>query len=558
MNYLWSLFKAPVLWNIIFILTLLVYTVGLPVTIMEPDAAVYAEISMEMHDSGNFLQITHKGKDWLDKPHFPFWITAFSYKFFGVGNIAYKLPAILFTLLAALYTFLFTVRFYTKKHAYVAVLILITAQHVIISNQDVRAEPFMMGLTIMSLYHFAVYLQNKKFLHLVYGSAALACLVMTKGPFTIIPAAAGIGGSLLYNLKWKEIFHWQWIVAGLLTFLFLFPSLYAYYLQFDRHPEKLVFGKTNVSGIEFFLWTSQWGRFTNTGPIKGSGDPFFFFHTLLWAFLPWAFLAYYALYTKTKKLIRKTNSEENYTYFGFIVLFLIFSASAFQLSFYLNPLFPFLAILTTAAVFNMQKNRRVLKIFSAIHFVVSILLVIALCILHYFFSGNFLHIDTIIVLVSCIALAFYLFIKKTIFMKKILFATALIILSVDYYINRDFYPALLKYQSESEVAYYMNKNNIHGDQLVFLQNIASITDVLLHRINPSFTYEEVKPHQLSGKYVFTAGEGLKIIESLGLKHELITTFDEFSVTRITGKFINRASRNKTLKKNLLVKVSSAN
>ncbi|MBA2562280.1 MAG: glycosyl transferase, partial [Chitinophagaceae bacterium] len=441
---------------------------------------------------------------------------------------------------------------------YVAVLMLITAQHVIISNQDVRAEPFMMGLTIMSLYHFAVYLQNKKFLHLICGSAALACLVMTKGPFTIIPAAAGIGGSLLYNLKWKEIFHWQWIATGLMTFLFLLPSLYAYYLQFDRHPEKLVFGKNNVSGIEFFLWTSQWGRFTNTGPIKGSGDPFFFFHTLLWAFLPWAFVAYYALYQKTRKLIQKTNSEENYTYFGFIVLFLIFSASAFQLSFYLNPLFPFLAILTTAAVFNMQKNKKVLKIFSTIHFVVSILLIVALCVLHYFFSGDFLNIDTIMVLVSGIALAFYLFIKKAIFMKKILFATALIILSVNYYLNRDFYPALLKYQSESEVAYYVKKNNIPTDQLVFLENTASISDVLLHRINPVFTYQDATPDQLSGKYVFTAVEGLKAIESLGLKHELISTFNEFSVTRLTGKFLNRASRNKTLKKNLLLKVSPAN
>jgi 4-amino-4-deoxy-L-arabinose transferase-like glycosyltransferase len=524
---------------------------------MEPDAAVYAETSMEMYDSGNFLEITHKGKDWLDKPHFPFWITVLSYKLFGVGNIAYKLPAIFFTLLAALYTFLFTARFYTRNHAYVAVLILITAQHVIISNQDVRAEPFMMGLTIMSLYHFAVYLQHKKFLHIILGCAALACLVMTKGLFTIIPAAAGIGCSLIYNLKWKEIFHWQWIAAGIITVLFLFPSLYAYYLQFDKHPEKLIFGKTNVSGIKFFLWTSQWGRFTNTGPIKGSGDPFFFFHTLLWAFLPWAFLAYSALYKKTRGLIKRTNTEENYTYFGFIVLFLIFSASAFQLSFYLNPLFPFLAVLTTAAIFNMQKNKRALKIFSIIHFVVSFLLIIGLCMLHYIFSGNVPNIDTMIVLVSCITPAAYIFVTKAVFIKKILFATSLVILSVNYYINRDFYPALLKYQSESEVAYYAMKNNIPADQLVFLENTAPVADVLLHHVNPLLMYQKVKPYELSGKYVFTAVEGLKIIDSLGLKHQLIETFNEFSVTRITGKFINRATRNKTLKKNLLVKVSPA-
>ncbi len=553
MNYLRLIYKAPVLWNIIFLLTLLVYAVGLCVTIMEPDAAVYAETSMEMYDSGNFLNITHKGKDWLDKPHFPFWITAISYKIFGVGTVSYKLPAILFTLLAALYTFLFTARFYTKKHAFVAVLILITTLHVIISNQDVRAEPFMMGLTIMSMYHFAVYLQSKSFLQLILGCVALACLIMTKGPFTIIPTLAGIGGSLLYNKKWKEIFHWQWIVAGLITFLFLSPSLYAYYLQFDRHPEKVIFGKTNVSGVEFFLWTSQWGRFTNTGPIKGSGDIFYFFHTLLWAFLPWAFLAYYALYSKTKKLIKKTNLDENYTYFGFIILFLIFSASGFQLSFYLNPIFPFLAILTTAFIFSIQKNNRLLKIFSTIHFGLSIFLVIAICVLHYFFSGNFLNIDTISVLVSGISVGLYLFIKKNI-LKKIVFATPLIVLSVNYYLNRDFYPALLKYQSESEVAYYVDKHKIPSDQFVFLGNNSAVLDVILHHVTPLYSFEDVQPLQLAGKYVFTGEEGLKIIDKLGLKHTVITTFEDFPVTRITGEFINRRTRSKAVKKNLLVKV----
>jgi len=553
MNYLRLIYKAPVLWNIIFLLTLLVYAVGLCVTIMEPDAAVYAETSMEMYDSGNFLNITHKGKDWLDKPHFPFWITAISYKIFGVGTVSYKLPAILFTLLAALYTFLFTARFYTKKHAFVAVLILITTLHVIISNQDVRAEPFMMGLTIMSMYHFAVYLQSKSFLQLILGCVALACLIMTKGPFTIIPTLAGIGGSLLYNKKWKEIFHWQWIVAGLITFLFLSPSLYAYYLQFDRHPEKVIFGKTNVSGVEFFLWTSQWGRFTNTGPIKGSGDIFYFFHTLLWAFLPWALLAYYALYSKTKKLIKKTNPDENYSYFGFIILFLIFSASGFQLSFYLNPIFPFLAILTTAFIFSIQKNNRLLKIFSTIHFGLSIFLVIAICVLHYFFSGNFLNIDTISVLVSGISVGLYLFIKKNI-LKKILFATPLIVLSVNYYLNRDFYPALLKYQSESEVAYYVDKHKIPTDQFVFLGNNSAVLDVILHHVTPLYSFEDVQPLQLAGKYVFTGEEGLKIIDKLGLKHTVITTFEDFPVTRITGEFINRRTRSKAVKKNLLVKV----
>ncbi|MFQ3427292.1 ArnT family glycosyltransferase, partial [Escherichia coli] len=77
---------------------------GLFIPIMEPDAGVYAQVSMEMHDRNDFLSIYHKGADWLDKPHFPFWMSALSFKIFGVNTFAYKLPAVIFVLLAALYT----------------------------------------------------------------------------------------------------------------------------------------------------------------------------------------------------------------------------------------------------------------------------------------------------------------------------------------------------------------------------------------------------------------------------------------------------------------------
>jgi hypothetical protein len=81
----------------------------------------------------------------------------------------------------------------------------------------------------------------------------------------------------------------------LLTVIFTIPEIYALYIQFDLHPEKVVFNKQHVSGIKWFLWDSQFGRFTNDGPItRKQGDVFFFIHTLLWAFAPWCLLFYYA------------------------------------------------------------------------------------------------------------------------------------------------------------------------------------------------------------------------------------------------------------------------
>ena len=559
-----NILHASSLWNIVFAFTMLVYAVGLFIPIMEPDAAVYAQVSMEMHDRGDYLSIYHKGADWLDKPHFPFWMSALSYEVFGVNTFAYKLPAVFFILLGALYTYLFAKKFYSALHGWLAVIALITAEHIIISNQDVRAEPFMTGLLIMGLYHFVCLISPAggggakrrgwtTLSHLVLGSLATACLIITKGLFTIIPIASGIGLALLYEKNWQAIFNWKWLVAALFILIFLTPALYGYYQQFDKHPEKIIFGENNVSGVEFFLWTSQWGRFTNTGPIKGKGDITFFIHTMLWAFLPWAFAAFFALFNKARQLIKRITKGENYTFFGFITLFLIFSASRFQLSFYLNPLFPFLSILTVAVL--LDQSNRILKIFSNIHFVLGCLLVVGLVLLHLAFMSRLPHIDSIFIVLAGLTLAFVIFLGKRHYLKKIIFATALVVLSVNYYLNRDFYPALLTYQAESEAAYYMKDNNIDAKDVVFVGEMESVADVIMQQPTKVVSIEGVTSNDVANKIVFTSPEGRARINAMGLKYEIITEFEDYPVTRLNGKFINKSTRAGEVQTKYLLKVA---
>ena len=568
------------LWNIVFAFTMLVYSVGLFIPIMEPDAAVYAQVSMEMHDRGDYLSIYHKGVDWLDKPHFPFWMSALSYEVFGVNTFAYKLPAVFFILLGALYTFLFARKYYSALHGWLSVIVLITAEHIIISNQDVRAEPFMTGLMIMALYHFVSVISadgikksadgkrqtaekivnispvQRRGLntlpHLIMGSLATSCLIMTKGLFTIIPIVSGIGLALIYEKNWKAIFDWKWLAAAAMIIIFMTPALYGYYQQFDKHPEKTIFGEKNISGVKFFLWTSQWGRFTNTGPIKGKGDITFFIHTMLWAFLPWAFAAFFALYNKTRQLIKKIIIGENYTYFGFITLFLIFSASRFQLSFYLNPLFPLISILTVAVLLNQSK--RILNIFSNIHFVVCCLLVVGLVLLQYAFMNHLPYFDTIIIALSGITLAFIIFFTRGQYLKKIFFATPLVVLAVNYYLNRDFYPALLKYQAESEAAYYMKENNINAADVVFVGEMESVADVIMHQPTKVIAIDDVTADDISDKIVFTSPEGRAKINALKLNYEIITEFDDYPVTRLNGMFINKSTRANEVQTKYLLKI----
>jgi 4-amino-4-deoxy-L-arabinose transferase-like glycosyltransferase len=540
--------------TIIILFSLVVYTAGIFITLMEPDAAVYADISMEMAKNNNFSEIKLKGSDWLDKPHFQFWITAIFIKVFGINNLGYKLPAILFSLLAAYYVYLFGKRFYSSKHGIIAAIFLLTAEHIIISNNDVRAEPFLTCFTIFSLYYFAVYLESKKMMPLILGSFGLAVLLMTKGLFSILPVASGLGLALIQKKKWKEILSWQWLLVICLTLLMISPTLIAYYFQFDAHPEKEIFGTKGVSGIKFFFWDSQWGRFTNTGPIKGHGDPFFFFHTMLWAFAPWALLAYTGIFRKIKYIINGKNTYESYTVFGFIFTFIIFSLSSFQLPHYLNQLFPYLAILTAFVLLDRSRDYRFLKIHEILMMVISIIFIVLVVLLHLFYFNNIPRIDVIVVLLAGITVSLYFIVHNRILIKRVIIPPAIIILSVNYYLNRQFYPDLLKYQSESELAFYMIDEQLPADKLVIFEKLHWSTQFYLKRIIPSVNEDELSGISLNGLLVFTDKEGLEKLKKYGYTLNTIKAFEDFHVTGLSLKFLNSTTRESTLTKTYLVSV----
>ena len=553
-----SFTKSKFLWPFAFGLSLLVYGVGMMVTVMEIDGAVYAEISREMFRNGNYLELFLKGQDWLDKPHFQFWATALSFHIFGISSFSYKLPAVLFMLIGAYYTYLFGKKFYSRKHGYIAALLLMTCQHIITSNSDVRAEPYLTGLTIFSLYYLATYLKDKKFWLLVVGSFGLACLLMAKGLFTIIPVASGLGLALIYEKKWRKILHWQWLAIVGFTLVFIAPTLYGYYIQFDLQPAKELFGQTNVSGIKFFLWDSQWGRFTNTGPIQGEGDPTFFLHTMLWAYLPWAFLAYFGLFIKGKSLVKRTNTKENYTFFGFTFLFIVFSLSSFQLPHYLNALFPFLSIVSADALITFAKNRKFLHVFYHIHLWSSALLVLAVLLIQITFSTQHPDIDIYLIFFVGLGLIVILLSSKGQKFKKLIFIPAIAVLLVNYYINRSFYPQLLKYQSESETAFFMQQHDIKEEQLVTLGVREEMISYLQDRIVPLFSLEDVKPENLLNQYVFTDQDGISKIKSMGLAYDTIQSFPDFRITVLNGAFFNKNTRDQAVEMKYLLKVSAAN
>ena len=334
---------------------ILVNASGLLLPVMEPDGALYATISKTMVLSGDYINLKVQGKDWLDKPHFPFWITALSFRFFGMNAFAYKLPAFLFWLSGAYFIFDWTKKLYNVQSARLAVLIYLSVEHLLISNNDVRAEPYLTGLIVAATYFYYRTYKENKWIFIIPGSLFLAAAVMTKGIFIAAIIASGFIAEWIIKKKWSEFRNPRWWLAIFLLLVFITPELFCLYIQFDRHPEKLIYGHTHVSGIRFFFWDSQFGRFLNTGPIRGEGDLLFYTHTLIWSFLPWSIFVVLLIVSRIKNFRQPTDSDTDYICpVIFVTGFLIFSLSQFQLPHYLNILYPFLSIMVSHFLINLN------------------------------------------------------------------------------------------------------------------------------------------------------------------------------------------------------------
>lgn len=321
---------------------------------------------------------------------------------------------------------------------------------------------------------------------------------------------------------------------GALVLVFITPELYALYTQFDAHPEKVVFGRTGVSGIRFFFWDSQFGRFMNTGPIKGSGDPSFFFHTVLWAFLPWSVM----LYAAVVQFIRKRKAaKEFYCISGALSTFLLFSLSKFQLPHYLNIIFPFFAILTAQYILTLNKP----KFFNITQRVIMGLMAVAIAGLWALYQPKINY-----VFVGLIAAVVVLwFVVKV---EKVFYRTCLISVILNLFLNGLFYPDVLGYQSGSSAAFYANEHLKGGAVCMYKENSYAFNFYLDAPVLRSDTL--MPPPVL----LYTTREAMDSLVIRGKDCEVLKSFPRFPVTKLDGEFVNFSTRKAAVGERLLVLV----
>ena len=317
-----------------------------------------------------------------------------------------------------------------------------------------RAEGYLTAFIVAAIYHFYCAMQKPWLVNIAVAALYTALAMMTKGIFVLITIGSGFAVYWILTKQWKQFIHPKWYLYVALSFVFITPELYCLYQQFDLHPEKIVFGTTHISGLKFFFWDSQFGRFFNTGPIQGEGDLLFFVHTTLWAFLPWAIYIIAALYKNVKQLKAFVASSSTIIYASALCSFLLFSISKFQLPHYIVIIFPQLSMLVAVYLLSIVSTKTI-KALITTQTIVFVLLGLFILMSIFIYKLNNIFIPmSLLAIVS--GVFFFMFKEKniyTIVAKAVCFS---VLLSL--FLNFIFYPQLMQYQAGMMAGKWQQKN----------------------------------------------------------------------------------------------------
>jgi 4-amino-4-deoxy-L-arabinose transferase-like glycosyltransferase len=514
------------------------------IPLMDNDSAHHALIALRMVETGNYHELMFRDADYLDKPHFLFWIVALSFKIFGVSAWAYKLPSLAFSAAGVYATYRLIKRLFDVQAARLAAVILASSYAFFLANNDVRMDAILTAAIIFATWQLVEWIHTNRIGNMFLAGLGMAIGFATKGMIGLVmPALAGL--LYMYQINnWSVWTRMRWTGLVVTVGVLLLPVFYSMYLQFDLHPEKMIRGSTGNSGVFFLLLGQSVGRYGGTAwGTLAQNEPLFFVHTFLWAFLPWSLVALVALAEAVKELwksgpsVWKQDAVKPVSFFlvvTIVIIFLLLSGSQFKLPHYLNILLPFFAIVTGSFLSrHAASERKLIRILQYI--TVAALLIVTGVLNAYVFPIEGI-VEKAGVVVVMIAVARCVYVER----KQPLLITLLVTSFCYALLNFNFYPKALALQGGSSLARYVKEQNVSVDDVFYLQGYgqANSFDFVLGKIIPLKSIGQLdKP-----AYVVTDESGKNALQQAGLPIAELKTIPNFSVSVLSKDWMIPGNR----------------
>lgn len=335
-----------------------------------PDEGRYSEIPREMVLSHDYLTPRLDGAQYFEKPALFYWLQAVSIKFFGLHEWSLRLMNALMGGLGCLLTYLGARALYGRRIGLLSGMLLSSATLYAALSRFITLDITMATLVTASLLSFILGNEyppgkiRRYFMWSMYLFAALATL--TKGLIGILFPGMIIFTWLLMTNQWRNLKSYC-LLSG--TVIFLAVTL----------PWHILVGLKNPGFFHFYFYEQHFLRyFTN---YAGRGQAFWFLPVIfLVGWFPWIGFVIPAMKQQFSVIKKpRQNPTELYLLIWPILIFVFYWISHSQLSPYLLPIFPPIAIITARYLNSMwDKKTKSLKLGFLFAGLINVLFCIAL------------------------------------------------------------------------------------------------------------------------------------------------------------------------------------
>jgi 4-amino-4-deoxy-L-arabinose transferase-like glycosyltransferase len=368
--------------------------------------------------------------------------------------------------------------------------------------------------------------------------------MFSKGPIGAVIPFFAVLFYFISERNYKQIFHFKWFLGIIIVLLIISPTLLYLYNTFGSE------------GIKFYFITNNFGRIT--GEYAGSNtDPFFYLHTLLWAFLPWTFLVVFALFAEIKNWFKKgsSNSWGYYLLGSTIVLVLVLSIAKGK-----APNYFFISVAPISVVvgnwvqqISLQSGKLQKRVVLAQLIFVS--LIATMCIFLFWFYSSLNLLIPIILSTACLFIVFYFYRQKNKILSQILLLSVIVVASLNVYLNTQILPHLFSYQGARQVLEIFENEKKEGEilsnfELEEFEMFFYATDTVNEITDWNELYEVMEK---SGTWLYTNEIKYNDIIKMGYAIDTIYTIKQHGMNSLDLKFLNPKTCEQALNSNYLFK-----
>ena len=342
----------------------------------------YGEIARKMLETGDWItpQIDY-GVPFWGKPPLSTWLTAGSFKLFGVHEFSARFSSFVLIYLAVLLVYIIA-RKRGDNYSLMGSMIAATTAGFFVSSGTVMTDPALVLGTTLSMVGFWQSLKSSASPTSLWGYSffiGIAIALLAKGPVGIVLIFLPTVVWSIWQKKINDI--WQRIPWLSGTILLLLISLPWYFLAEIKTP----------GFIDYFLVGEHWKRFTEsgwTGDLYGSGHahPYgtIWLYWLLASF-PWSFLSL-GLIVKTclgrsrqylPTLVTNNREWINYLLLWAITPMVIFTFASNILWTYVLPGLPAFALLMSELLLSWPSRDKKSMLLSSVGPIIPLMFLLA-------------------------------------------------------------------------------------------------------------------------------------------------------------------------------------